>query len=108
MEWSLQVVLPDWPWNCPLPHDVQLAAFATSEYLPAEQTTQRSGKVLVLLDSYLPGVHGCFVAQYGWPSVSWYFPNGHAVQIKLAFENSSTKQPAQIASLVTLPGLATC
>jgi hypothetical protein len=108
VEWSLQVVLPDWPWNCPLPHGVQLAAFATSEYLPAEQTTQRSGKTLVLSASCVPGLHGCFVSQNGWPVLSWYLPSGHAVQIRLvAFENSSTKQPVQVRSLLSLPAFAT-
>jgi hypothetical protein len=35
-------------------------------------------------------------------------PSGHAVQIKLvAFENSSTKQPVQVRSLLSLPGFAT-
>jgi hypothetical protein len=36
--WSTQYVLPAWPWNWLALHEEQMAAFATFEYLPAEQS----------------------------------------------------------------------
>jgi hypothetical protein len=94
--WSMQYVLPASSWNWLALHGVQLTALAVPAKLPAEQSTHRVRVELALSASYVPGLHGCFVSQYGWPSASWYLPSGHAVQIKLAFENSSIKQPMQI------------
>jgi len=57
-----------WPalsWNVPAEHGVQLAALAAPEKLPAGQSTHRSGVELVVVASYVPGLHGCFVSQYG-------------------------------------------
>jgi hypothetical protein len=94
--WSTQYVLPASSWNWLVLHGVQPAALAVPVKLPAEQSTHRVGVELALSASYVPGLHGCFVSQNGWPSASWYLPSGHAIQIKLVFENSSAEQSVHI------------
>jgi len=69
------------PWNSSSPHAAQLAAFVVAVKEPAEHATQRSGVDSAALASCVPGLHGCFVSQYGWPALSWYLPSGHAVQL---------------------------
>jgi hypothetical protein len=60
-------------------HCVQLAALVKAEYRPAEQSMQRSSKLLELLDSYVPGMHCTLTSQNGWPLLSWYLLAGQAV-----------------------------
>jgi hypothetical protein len=105
---SMQNVLPSSPWNSAAPHTVQLGVLLSVEYCPAGQSWQRSGVLLLLFELNRPGVHWIFTSQNGWPVSSWYLPLGHTVQIKLAFENSSTKQPTHVASVVASPAFATC
>jgi hypothetical protein len=75
---------------------MQLAALAEPEKLPAGQSTHLSGIELLVSASYVPGLHGCFVSQNGWFTLSWYFPLGQAVH-SAAFavlENWPTSQPS--------------
>ena len=60
---------------------MQLATLALSEKRPAGQSTHRSAAELAASASYLPGLHGCFVSQYGWPAESWYLPLGQTAQL---------------------------
>ena len=88
---------------------MQLAALAAPEELPAEQATHRSGLELVVLASYVPGLHGCFVSQNGWPSLSWYFPTGQSSQLgEFAVpEYVLTLQGAQMRFDVASPSVST-
>jgi hypothetical protein len=91
-------------------HSVQLAALAVLEKLPEAQSTHRSGVELVVSASYLPGLHGCFVSQNGWPVRSWYLPVGQTMH-STAFtvlENWPASQFSHDRSVVLVPALATC
>ena len=63
--WSTQNVLPVSSWNCPSLHAVHASALERLEKLPPRQLMQRSGAELVVLASYMPGLHGCFASQNG-------------------------------------------
>ena len=88
---------------------MQLAALAAAEALPAGQAMHRSGAELLVSASYVPGLHGCFVSQNGWPSLSWYFPTGQPSQLGefAAPEYVPTPQGAQMRFDVAAPSVST-
>jgi hypothetical protein len=92
-------------WYLPVGQSSQLAEFAVAEKLPAAQATHRSGLELVESASYVPGLHGCFVSQYGTPVPSWNLPLGHSVQFGMfgISENCSLAQLWQVRSAMLLP-----
>ena len=48
--------------------------------LPGLHGLQRALDVSVVFNSNVPGVHGCFASQYGWPTACWNFPAGQRSQ----------------------------
>jgi hypothetical protein len=71
---------------------------------------QRMGLELELSASYVPGLHGCFVSQYGWPVLSWYLPLGQSVQLGefTVPENVPTPHGVQLRFEAEAPSVSTC
>jgi hypothetical protein len=114
--WLEQNVEPAAAWYCPPVHAVQFGAFDALEKRPTAHTTHRSGPASELSASYVPGLHGCFESQYGWPTADCSLPPGHAVHAALfaTLENVSVGQPTQRSelelelSLSNVPGMHGC
>ena len=96
-------------WKVVLAHPVQASAFVLVVYCPAGHARQRSGVATAVLDSNVPGLHGCFVLQNGWLAVSWYLPLGQSVQLgKFAVpEKVPTRQGVQSRFEVRFPAAST-
>ena len=95
------------PWNVSIAHPVQASAFVLFVYRPAGHARQRSGVDKAVLDSYVPGLHGCFVSQNGWLAVSWYLPIGQIAQVSaLAVpEKLPAAQAVQLRSEIEVPAV---
>ena len=92
-------------WKVVLAHPVQASAFVLVVYCPAGHARQRSGVATAVLDSNVPGLHGCFVSQNGWLAVSWYLPLGQSSQLAaLAMpEKLPAAQAVQLRSEIEVP-----
>jgi hypothetical protein len=104
-----QYVLPILTWYLASGQAVQAAAFDTLENVLTGQSAHLEELELVKSASYVPGLHGCFESQNGWPSLSWYFPTGQSLQLGefAAPEYVPTPQGAQMRFDVAPPSVST-
>ena len=75
-----QNVWPGFSWNVLAGHAVHDAALMLVLKLPGLHGVQRALDVSVVFNSNVPGVHGCFASQYGWPTACWNLPAGQRSQ----------------------------